>query len=134
MAVRQLKRSAKFVVRAASKGWSSADRIAEDLRSSAFAEGATLLVHSSLSSLGFVVGGAPSVIRALRAAIGPDGTLVLPTHSWERAGRGDFTFDLCANAELRRRDLRSVPGDARRDPKPASHAFGGGDRSARDKQ
>ena len=34
------------------------------------------------------------MIKALRAAIGPEGTLVLPTHSWERAGRGDFTFDL----------------------------------------
>ena len=93
-AVRQLKRTAKFVVRAASKGWSSADRIAEDLRSLGVREGATLLVHSSLSSLGFVVGGGASVIRALRAVIGPDGTLVLPTHSWERAGSGDFTFDL----------------------------------------
>jgi aminoglycoside 3-N-acetyltransferase len=76
-AVRQLKRTAKFVVRAASKGWSSADRIAEDLRSLGVREGTTLLVHSSLSSLGFVVGGAPSVIRALRAALGPEGTLDL---------------------------------------------------------
>jgi aminoglycoside 3-N-acetyltransferase len=93
-AVRQLKRTAKLVVRAASKGWCSADRIAHDLRAAGVREGATLLVHSSLSSMGLVVGGPPSVISALRAAIGPGGTLVLPTHSWERAGRGDFTFDL----------------------------------------
>jgi aminoglycoside 3-N-acetyltransferase len=93
-AVRHLKRTAKFVVRAASKGWRSADRITEDLRTLGVREGGVLLVHSSLSSLGFVVGGAPSVIKALRAAIGPEGTLVLPTHSWERSGRGDFTFDI----------------------------------------
>jgi aminoglycoside 3-N-acetyltransferase len=78
--------------------------------------GSTLLVHSSLSSLGFVVGGMDAVIGALRGAIGPDGTLVLPTHSWERAGRGDFTFDLattpsCVGAISER--FRTMPGVAR---------------------
>ena len=92
--VRKLKRTAKFVVRAARKDWFSADRITEDLRQLGVRKSTTLLVHSSLSSMGFVVGGAPAVIRALRAAIGPEGTLVMPTHSWERAGRGDFSFDL----------------------------------------
>jgi len=40
-----------------------------------------LLVHSSLSSLGWVCGGPQSVITALRDVIGPDGTLVMPAHS-----------------------------------------------------
>ena len=71
---------------------------------------------SSLSSLGFVIGGTEAVIGALRAAIGPDGTLVLPTHSWERAGRGDFTFDVattpsCVGAISER--FRTLPGVAR---------------------
>jgi len=92
--VRQLKRTAKVAVRAASKGWCSADRITRDLRALGVRESGTLLVHSSLSSLGFVRGGPKAVIEALRAAIGPQGTLVLPTHSWERSGRGDFTFDI----------------------------------------
>ena len=93
-AVRQLKRTAKVAARAASKGWCSGDRITRDLRALGVRDGATLLVHSSLSSLGFVMGGAATVIDAVRAAIGSQGTLVLPTHSWERAGRGDFTFDI----------------------------------------
>jgi len=42
-----------------------------------------LLVHSSLSSLGWVCGGAQTVITALMNAIGSDGTLVMPAHSGE---------------------------------------------------
>ncbi|MFD4527115.1 aminoglycoside N(3)-acetyltransferase [Streptomyces sp. NPDC058470] len=41
-------------------------------------EGGVLLVHASLRSLGKVEGGAASVLRALRRALGPDGTLVVP--------------------------------------------------------
>lgn len=52
------------------------------------------MVHSSLASLGFVPGGARGVIKALLRALGPEGTLVMPSHSWDRAGGGDFSFDV----------------------------------------
>jgi len=52
------------------------------------------MVHSSLSSLGYVVGGARTVIAALTAVLGPRGTLVMPSHSWDRSGHGDFRFDV----------------------------------------
>ncbi|HEY5586734.1 MAG TPA: AAC(3) family N-acetyltransferase [Ruminiclostridium sp.] len=42
-----------------------------------------LLVHSSLSSLGWVCGAAQSVIIVLMKAVGSDGTLVMPAHSGE---------------------------------------------------
>ncbi|CAM2948619.1 AAC(3) family N-acetyltransferase [Janthinobacterium lividum] len=44
------------------------------------APGDTLFVHSSLKSLGYVEGGALAVIGALQDAVGPQGTLLLPTY------------------------------------------------------
>src|SRR5574344_422060 len=43
--------------------------------------GMNLLVHSSLSSIGWVCGGVVSVIKALEEAITTDGTLMMPAHS-----------------------------------------------------
>ena len=57
------------------------DSLGEDLRELGAVPGATLLVHSSLSSVGYVSGGAHAVVLALLAALGPEGTLVGPTHS-----------------------------------------------------
>ncbi|WP_135827947.1 aminoglycoside N(3)-acetyltransferase [Halorussus halobius] len=57
------------------------DRIAGDLADLGVEPGDTLLVHSSLSSLGWVTGGPPAVVDALMGALTPEGTLVMPTHS-----------------------------------------------------
>jgi aminoglycoside 3-N-acetyltransferase len=43
--------------------------------------GSTLVVHSSLSKIGWVAGGAQAVVVALQQALGDAGTLVVPTHS-----------------------------------------------------
>ena len=45
--------------------------------------GQTVMVHCSLSALGFVCGGAQVVIEALMESVGEDGTLMMPTQSWK---------------------------------------------------
>ncbi|HHE70692.1 MAG TPA: AAC(3) family N-acetyltransferase [Chloroflexi bacterium] len=56
--------------------------IAEALQQLGVRPGGVLLVHSSLSSLGYVPGGPETVIQALLKALGPGGTLLMPALSY----------------------------------------------------
>ncbi|QUH30734.1 aminoglycoside N(3)-acetyltransferase [Vallitalea guaymasensis] len=47
------------------------------------AKGQTIFVHTSLKSIGFVVGGAETLIRALLEIVGPEGTLMMPSQTWK---------------------------------------------------
>jgi aminoglycoside 3-N-acetyltransferase len=62
--------------------------LAADLAALGVRPGSTLVVHSSLSSIGYVTGGAHAVVLALVEALGPDATLVVPTHSGELSDPG----------------------------------------------
>jgi aminoglycoside 3-N-acetyltransferase len=60
----------------------------QDLRALGVREGGVLLVHTSLRAVGPVDGGPLGLIRALRRALGPSGTLVMPTMT-----DGESVFD-----------------------------------------
>ncbi|MBO3802851.1 MAG: AAC(3) family N-acetyltransferase [Candidatus Brockarchaeota archaeon] len=71
----------KVIDQAFSKG-----DILEDLRLYPFnklpAEDPVVIVHSSLKSIGYVIGGAETVVRALLEWVGGGGTLVFPAYSY----------------------------------------------------
>lgn len=54
--------------------------LTQDLINAGITPGMTVIVHSSLSSLGWVCGGAVTIVQALIDVITPTGTLVMPTH------------------------------------------------------
>lgn len=68
------------------------DSLTRDLRVLGVTAGMSVLVHSSLSAVGWVCGGAVGLVLALEAVLGPEGTLVMTAHSgdlsdpspWER--------------------------------------------------
>lgn len=46
-------------------------------------KGNNVMVHTSLSQLGYVCGGAQTVIEALIETVGREGTIMMPTQSWK---------------------------------------------------
>lgn len=81
--------------------------LAADLERLGVRPGGVLLAHVSLSRLGWVVGGEQAVVLALEDALGPRGTLVMPSQSWQ----------LCDPAYLQ--DRPAHEWDAVRDALPA---------------
>ena len=63
-----------------------------DFITSGVQSGMTLIVHSSLSSLGWVCGGAVSVILSLEEVLSPEGTLVMSAHSVLRSSHPQLSF------------------------------------------
>lgn len=55
--------------------------IRNDLRALGVIDADVLVVHSSLSSMGWIAGGAAAVVDALLEVVGPRGTISMPAHS-----------------------------------------------------
>ena len=69
-------------------------RMTQDMHVLGVREGGVLLVHSSLRALGYVEGGPETVIQGLLAALGPEGTLLMPALSYDYVTRRSPTFDV----------------------------------------
>lgn len=70
-----------------------AARIAGDLGRLGVRRGGVLLVHSSLSALGWVEGGPETAVAGLQQALGDDGTLLLPALSYATVTAANPRFD-----------------------------------------
>ena len=54
--------------------------------------GDTVLVHSSLKSLGYVIGGAEAVINAIIDRVGEKGTIIMPTQTIEMSDPSTWLY------------------------------------------
>lgn len=62
--------------------------LTRQLRALGIVAGDRLILHSAMSSLGWVCGGPQAVIEAFTQALGPSGALIMPTHAadWSEPG------------------------------------------------
>jgi len=70
------------------------EKIVQDLRKLGLNPGDTVIVHSSLSALGYVEGGACTVIDALKTLLTPEGTLLFPALSYSTVNQENPHFDV----------------------------------------
>ena len=69
----------------------TAEWLQRDLAALGVRPGTLLMVHTSISALGFLAGGPETVLGALRAAVGETGTLVLPAFHWQNSEPSHWT-------------------------------------------
>ena len=60
------------------------EEIIQKLREVGLEKGDAVMVHTFLTRMGYVCGGAQTVIEALMEVVGKDGTIMMPIQSWKR--------------------------------------------------
>lgn len=92
------------------------EQICEALRTLGLPSGAIVFVHSSMSSIGYVEGGAEALVDAFLQVLGPAGTLSVPTFTFSHSGKTDPVFDPASDpSEMGRltEETRTRPGAQR---------------------
>lgn len=59
------------------------EELIKQFRNCGVVEGQVVFVHTSLKSIGYIVGGAETLIRALLEIVGKEGTLMMPSQTWK---------------------------------------------------
>jgi len=132
-AVQYLPRPEATMAKIIDQAFSRADLL-RDLRLQPFndlpADDPAVVVHSSLKSIGFVIGGAEAVVRALLDWVGKDGTLIFPAFSYSLSDPEQWHHPPVAphlvekvrknllpfNADLSQIDTGAIPSMAARFP------------------
>ena len=78
-----IEREAKLI--AQTESLVTQESLVADLLALGIKPGWTVLMHSSLSKLGWVCGGAVAVILAIEEVLGEAGTIIMPTHSGDNS-------------------------------------------------
>ena len=98
----------------------SKDELVQQLLTLGIRPGGVLLVHTSFRAVRPVDGGPEGLIEALRDAIGPDGTLVMPAMSDDDEHPFDPKTAPCVSMGIAADTFRRMPGVLRSD---SPHAF-----------
>jgi len=98
----------------------SSEILVQDLLGLGVKPGGILLVHTSFSKVKPVAGGPTGLISALRSAIGPQGTLVMPSMSYDDDHPFDKTSSPCPEMGIVADTFWRLPGVLRSDN---NHAF-----------
>ena len=70
------------------------DYLSKQFKTIGIRKGQTIIVHCSLSKMGWVVGGSEAVIQALIGAVGENGTLMMPTQTWKNLDPSRGVYDV----------------------------------------
>jgi aminoglycoside 3-N-acetyltransferase len=95
----------------------SVEQITSDLKDLGVPNGASLLVHASMRSIGKTENGAEGVIEAMLAAVGPEGTIMAPTFTLQFCDPAEWASPPETEAEIER--IRSQAIHFERDTTPS---------------
>ena len=73
------KRSSELIKQAQLGQGLSRDQLIQDFNRAGIQPGDHLMVHASLSKMGFIEGGAETVVKVLKETVGEEGTILMPT-------------------------------------------------------
>lgn len=105
--------------------------IISDLKKLGICPGDKVLMHSSYKSLGTIDGGIDTFLDALMELLGPDGTLMLPTFTYDFVTLSNPVFDIrytMSNVGYTTEVFRKKPGVVRSLHPTHSHAVWGKDK------